>query len=88
MASDDIPSTSANGNHSIWLCIDSGASDHMVNDPIMAAGFMDLDPPKQLGSAIAGTGMLATKQGDLTVQTNNVFWITIVGVLYVPELDP
>lgn len=89
MASDDIPSTSAtsaNGNHSIWFCIDSGASDHMVNDPIMAAGFMDLDPPKQLGSAIAGTGMLATKQGDLTVQTNNGFWITIAGVLYVPEL--
>ena len=66
--------------------IDSGASDHMINNENMFENYQILRPPIKIGLAKQNEYILATKIGNLKTVSNQGTVINLKNVLYSPEL--
>jgi len=76
-----------NGDETITWCLDSGASDHLVNTDAYFTQFDKLHSPIVIGVAKAGQDLKAFKKGQFEVFVENTKKkIVIKNVLFVPNL--
>ena len=66
--------------------IDSGASDHIVNNDEYFIEWTNLNPPIKIEVAKKGETILATKRGTIKVETNTGSLGTLENVLYSKDL--
>lgn len=68
---------------SCGFVLDSGASDHLINDESLYADCMELTPPVKIAVAKQGQFIFATKRGIVRLQNDHT--ITLEDVLYCKE---
>jgi len=71
---------SKSDNENVKFILDSGATDHLVNDEKLFVDYIDLESPIKIDVAKHGEFIFATKRG--TVRLNNGNQITLEDVLY------
>lgn len=72
-------------NHLTFL-MDSGATDHIVNQLDVFTKYTELNPPIRIGIAKSGASVLATAKGCIEVTTNKGVQGSLMEVLYCPEV--
>lgn len=72
-------------NKSIFL-LDSGATDHLVNEIDLFTSVEDLEIPLKISIAKKGESIFATKKGSIEMVTNLGLKGTLNNVLYAPEI--
>lgn len=66
--------------------LDSGASDHLINDDNLYSDFIELRQPVKISVAKSDTFIIATKRGVINVISNLGFQGVLENVLYCPEV--
>lgn len=66
--------------------LDSGASDHMINDTSMFTHSIKLDPPLKISVAKSGQYIYATRKGIIKCETNIGQQITLKDVLFCKDV--
>ena len=74
-----------NGDKEIFI-LDSGASDHLINNEESFSNFIELQPPIKISVAKNGTFINATKKGTINVISNKGIKGVFKDVLYSPEV--
>lgn len=71
----------------VSFILDSGATDHIVNNADLFDVYVDLDKPIEIATAKVGTSVKAMKSGRIKIKTNLGIEGFIENVLYVPDLQ-
>ena len=67
--------------------LDSGASDHLINQDKIFSSYTELNPPINISFAKNGVFIMATKKGKIDVVTNIGIKCVLEDVLYSPEVS-
>lgn len=78
------PIYSKEGN--IYFLLDSGASDHIIKDETLYADCINLDPPVKIAVAKMGQYIYAQKKGIVKLCNNFSDNITLLDVLFCPDV--
>ncbi len=76
----------AGAGRSIVFLVDSGASDHLVNDATLFQEWNELEPPTIISTAKKDSFITATKRGNIRVKSDMGFEGVIENVLYCPDV--
>lgn len=75
----------------VRFVVDSGATEHMVNDERLLENVKELDKPAAISTAKSGQVLWATKSGKMrltsVIGVNKMKPITLYNVLFIPGLD-
>lgn len=90
LARDEFPEhyvymLTASGNRNGFV-IDSGASDHIINNPAWTTQFSDLANPIRIYTAKNSQYVTATMEGQLKLETGTGRALQLQGVYFVPEM--
>jgi hypothetical protein len=75
-----------NDDNQITFILDSGATDHIINNDGVFTEFHELSPPINIAVAKTNTSVIATKRGTVKVKTNRGHHGTLEDVLYCPDV--
>ena len=67
-------------------CLDSGATDHLVNSDLYFSEYVNLKTPVKISVAKESQAMNSTKIGNISVITDQGIKVNITNVLYCSEL--
>ena len=73
-------------SNKIIFLLDSGASDHLINNEELYSSSNELNPPVKISVAKSGTFITATKKGIINVTSNIGVQGVLEDVLYCPEV--
>ena len=75
-----------NDDINLTFLLDSGASDHLINQDKIFSSYTELSPPINISVAKNGVFITATKKGKIDVVTNIGIKCVLEDVLYSPEV--
>lgn len=71
----------------ITFLLDSGSTEHIINDPNLAAHFEKLTVPYILKTASKDSRLIATKKGNLVIETTSGISLNIDNVLFADKAE-
>lgn len=73
-------------DNQLTFLLDSGASDHLINDDSLFTSYVDLQPPVKILVAKNNTYVIATKRGEINMISNMGIRGVFKDVLYCPDV--